>query len=94
MHSGSQNALVPMIDKNNNNRRQNESTGGARVIPRGPQFRHGWSIATRSGGLAYECVLFAVPPAYQIAVVFAAYQDSETAVSCICMNLIINQIYS
>ena len=32
---------------------------------------------TLSGGLADECVFVAVPPACQIAVVFAKYQDSE-----------------
>ena len=32
---------------------------------------------TLSGGLADECVFVVVPPACQIAVVFAKYQDSE-----------------
>ena len=43
--------------------------------------RDGWSIAsvTRSGGLADDCVLLAVPTACQIAVVFATYLDSEAA---------------
>ena len=51
------------------------------MIPQGRSVRDGWSIAsvTRSGGLADECVLLAVPPACGIAVVFATYQDSEAA---------------
>ena len=83
MHSGSQNAAVPM----NDDKKQQQKAEGSDwrsaydTCHEGSSVRDGWSIAsvTRSGGLADECALLAVPPEYQIAVVFATYQDSEAA---------------
>ena len=99
MHSGSQNAAVPMIDKKQQQKTEGSDWRSAYDTTRAARrsVRDGWSIAsvTRSGGLADECVLLAVPPACQIAVVFATYQDSEAAnLLVFCMTLIIGQIHT
>ena len=80
MHWGSQNAAVPMIDKKKTTAEDRRKRLEERLwYHEGRSVRDGWSIAsvTRSGGLADECILLAVSPACQIAVVFATYQDSE-----------------
>ena len=97
MHSGRQNAAVPMIDNLNNNRRPKKTTGGARMIPQGPQCS--WWMVYRERNPVWRtswwvCLVCSSASMSNCSGIWYISRLRSGKLTYICMTLIISQIHS